>query len=238
VGPQGKRAGELVRTVRVPFIVAVSVIVLGVAGCGDASEPSSTAATQQSSTTTQAQGSSPDAADFLGATLASTTAGEPGVVVQSVQRGSRSRLKRGDVIIAFNGTPVASSDDLIRAIGTPKVGEQFTIKVVRGRHRFTLTEVQSPTAYLGANVKDGTRSVKGAVVDSVAANSPAARTDLQPGDVITAVDDTRVGSVGDLLQIIGTREPGDTISISVSRGSRQLDMTASLATRPTPSAGR
>jgi S1-C subfamily serine protease len=219
-------------------MMAVSVLALGVGGCGDASEPTSTAATQQSSTTTQAQSSTPDAADFLGATLASTTAGEPGVVVQSVQPDSGSRLRPGDVIIAFNGTPVASSDDLIRAIGTPKVGEQFTIKVVRGQHRFTLAEVQSPTAYLGANVKDGTRSVKGAVVDSVAANSPAARTDLQPGDVIIAVDDTPVGSVDDLLQSIGTHGPGDTISISVSRGSRQLDMTATLANRPTPGAGR
>ena len=160
------------------------------------------------------------------------------MVVQSVQPDSKSRLKRGDVIVAFNGTPVASSDELIRAIGTPKVGEQFTIKVVRGSHRFTLTEVQSPSAYLGANVKDATGDVKGAAVVSVAANSPAAATGLQRGDVITAVDDTSVGSVDDLLQAIGTDAPGDTIRISVSRGSRELEMTATLAARPPPGAGR
>jgi S1-C subfamily serine protease len=213
--------------------MAVSAVTLGVAGCGDASEPDSTASTRQSPTTTQAQTSTPDAADFLGATLASTTAGEPGVVVQSVQPDSKSRLRPGDVIIACNGTPVASSDDLIRAIGTPKVGEQFTIKVVRGQDRFTLAEVQSPTAYLGVQVKDGTRSAKGAVVVSVAANGPAATAGLKRGDVITAVDETRVGRVDDLLQILGTHLPGDTISISVSRGSRQLQVTATPGRRPT-----
>jgi putative serine protease PepD len=117
------------------------------------------------------------------------------------------------------------------------VGGQFTIKVVRGSHRFTLTEVQSPTAYLGANVKDGTGSVKGAAVDSVVANSPAAAADLQRGDVITAVDGTPVRSVHDLLQIIATHGTGDTIALSVSRGSRQLEMTVTLATRPASGAG-
>jgi S1-C subfamily serine protease len=218
-------------------MVAVSVIAIGIAGCGDSSEPSSTAATQQTSTTTQAQSSTPDAADFFGATLTSATAGEPGVVVQSVQPDTKSRLKRGDVIVAFNGTPVASADELTRAVHAPKVGEQFTIKVVRGSHRFTLTEVQAPTAYLGANVKDGTGSVKGAVVDSVTAKSPAAAAGLHPGDVITAVDDAAVASVDDLLQIIGAHLPGDTIDVGVSRGSRQLALTATLAPRPAPGGG-
>lgn len=217
--------------------MAASVIALGIGGCGDSSGPTSTAATDaQSSTTTHAQ-SPRDAADFFGATLTSTTAGEPGAVVQSVQPDSKSRLKPGDVIIACNGARVASSDDLARAVSTPKVGEQFTVRVVRGSDRFTLTEVQSPTAYLGASVKEATGGVKGAEVDAIAANGPAAATDLQPGDVITAVDAAPVKGVDDLLQAIGAHGPGDTIKITVSRGSRQLEMTATLATRPAPGSG-
>jgi hypothetical protein len=48
--------------------------------------------TDGNSTTAQAQ-SPPDAAELLGATLTSATAGEPGVVVQAVQPDSKSRLK-------------------------------------------------------------------------------------------------------------------------------------------------
>jgi putative serine protease PepD len=229
--------------VRLSFSVAsamtASVVVLAVGGCGDSSGPASTEATEaESSTTTQAQGSPPGTADFFGATIASTTAGKPGAVVQSVQPDSKSQLKTGDVIIACNGTRVTSSGDLIEAIGTPKVGEQFTLRVIRGSHGFTLTEVQSPTAYLGAGVKDASGSVKGAEVVTVAANSPAAAAHLQPGDVITAADDAPVRSVSDLLQAIGPHASGDTISLAVSRGSRELTVGAMLTTRPAPDAGR
>jgi S1-C subfamily serine protease len=154
------------------------------------------------------------------------------VVVLSVAPDNKSRLKRGDVIIACNGAAVASPDELIRAIGTPKVGEHFTLRVVRGSQRFTLAEVQSPTAYLGANVKDATGEKTGAEVDAVVPKSPAAKADLQRGDVITAVDDAPVKSVDELLQILGTHRPGDTITISLSRESRRLRTSATLEDRP------
>ena len=221
-----------------------SVIALGamVAGCGDSSEPTSTAAGQASSpTTTQGQSSASNVADALGATLTSTTAGKPGVVVLAVRPGTKSHLKPRDVIVAVNGKPVASVDELVRAIGSPQTGGQFTIRVVRGSHRFTLAEVSQPTSYIGANVKDGTGKLTGAVVVEVVANSPAAKAGLRRGDVITNADHTPVKSVDDLLNIIGTHPPGDTIRISVSRGSRQLQTTATLAhrpaNRPAPAAG-
>jgi S1-C subfamily serine protease len=218
-------------TVPVTSVATASVIALGAAGCGDASE-------QTSPATTEAQSSALDAADLLGARLAPTTAGEPGAVVQSVQSTSTSRLKPGDVITAVNGAPVASADDLIVAIGTPEFGERVRLRVVRGPHHFSLIEVPSPTAYLGANVQNANGSVTGVVVESVERDSPAAASDLQRGDLITRVDDTPIGSVQDLLQVIGTNGSGATISIRVSRGSRQLDVTATLGDRPTPGTSR
>jgi S1-C subfamily serine protease len=212
-------------------VACLSLVALGLAGCGDGGEGTSTA-------TTVERPSVPNSADFLGATLTPTTAGEPGVVVQAVQPDSKTRLKPGDVIIGFNGTPVASPDQLSRAIGTPDLGESFTIKVVRGSHRFTLTEVQSTSAYLGANVRDASGSAQGAVVVSVASDSPAATADMRPGDVITSVDGSSVDSVQDLLQIIGTHTPGDRITMKVSRGSRQLDVAAKLAERRAPGTSR
>lgn len=152
--------------------------------------------------------------------------------MQSVQADSLSRLRRGDVIIAVNHMPIAGPQELIDTVGDPAVGEQFTIRVVRGSHRFTLAEVQSPTAYLGAEVADPTGDVKGAVVHSVAPGSPAAGADLQRGDVITALDDAPVTNVDELLEAIGTHLPGDTVSVAFSRGSRRLEVDATLADRP------
>ena len=227
---------EAAPRVRIASLVAVSVTAFGIAGCGGGEETGSTEAAHPGPGATQT--SNLDAGDFFGATLGSTTAGEPGAVVLSVKPDSKSRLKRGDVILTYNGTRVESAAELIGSIGTPKVGEQFTIRVVRGSHRFTLTEVQSATAYLGVNVRDGAAGGKGAVVVSTTTNGPAATAGLRRGDLITALDDTPVGSVDDLLQIIGSHAPGEEIKVSVSRGSRRLEVTATLTTRPAPDRGR
>ena len=212
-------------------MLAASMIAVGVGGCGGSSDdPTSTATApvESSTTTTPAQGSPPDAADYLGATLTSATAGEPGVVVQSVEPDSKSRLKRGDVIVAFNGTAVASPGGLSKAIGTPEVGGQVTIRVVRGSHRITLTEVQSPTAYLGANVKDTTGSPKGAEVVAIAPESPAAHVAIRRGDVITELDGAAVNDSNAFRNHIASTAPGTEVTLTVLRDNREQKIRATL----------
>jgi S1-C subfamily serine protease len=234
VASRAERTERRVRvTLSLTSVLTGSVIALGLLGCDDASDSTSTTAAERS-TTTQAQSPPPDAADFLGATLTTATAGEPGVVVQSVQPDSKSSLKPGDVIVALNGASVASADQLIHAVGTPKVGSQFKIEVVRGKQRFPLIEVQSPMAYLGAKVRDATGDAKGALVVAIAPNGPAAAAKLQPDDLITAIDGTPVRNVDDLFQSLGAHAPGDEAKISVARGARRLELTATLTDRPAP----
>ena len=136
------------------------------------------------------------------------------------------------MIVAVNGTPVANPSDIAAAIGAPKLGRNLTIRVVRKSRRITLTEVPSPTAYLGANVRDSTGKDHGAVVVSVAKDSPAATSGIRRGDLITALDKKPVKTVDDLLQAIATHSPGDAVTITMSRGSRKLDLTATLTERP------
>jgi putative serine protease PepD len=65
--------------------------------------------------------------------------------------------------------------------------------------------------------------------------SPAANSGLQPGDVITSIDGNQVGSLPELVQAINrlpdANDAGDKISVTVSRGSRHLILTANLAAR-------
>lgn len=72
----------------------------------------------------------------------------------------------------------------------------------------------------------------GARVISVEANSPAASAGLQAGDVITAVNNTKIDdnhSLGDLIQ---THKPGETIALSVARGSQTLTINVQLGQAP------
>jgi S1-C subfamily serine protease len=74
---------------------------------------------------------------------------------------------------------------------------------------------------------------KGVLVRGVEKDSPAYNSGLQHGDVITAMDGNQVGSLPELVQALnglpGTHDAGDKLSVTVSRGSRHLILTANLA---------
>src|SRR4029079_18242172 len=111
---------------------------------------------------------------------------------------------------------------------------QFTIRVVRGSKKFTLTEVQSPTAFLGTQVQDGKG---GALVVGIAPGSPAAEAGIKEDDVIVAVDGDPIGGGDDLLNAVGTHAPGDEIPITVERDGKRVDLRATLIENPGSTGG-
>lgn len=78
----------------------------------------------------------------------------------------------------------------------------------------------------GANVPNG------ATVASVEPNSPAAKAGLQVGDVITAVDNTRIDASHSLADLIQAHKPGDKVSLSVQRGGQTLTLSVDLGSSP------
>ena len=51
---------------------------------------------------------------------------------------------------------------------------------------------------------------------------------LQIGDMILAVDDTEVKSVNHLINLIGEYNAGDTVTLSIQRGTQSLTLTATF----------
>ena len=84
-------------------------------------------------------------------------------------------------------------------------------------------------AMLGIGIEDATqldaeavglREIKGVVVKSFSPNdSPAQRAGIRLGDVIVAVDGKPVESVPQLQQTIGFKKPGESVEVTVVRGS-------------------
>jgi membrane-associated protease RseP (regulator of RpoE activity) len=64
----------------------------------------------------------------------------------------------------------------------------------------------------------------GVLVSEVEADTPAAKTGIEVGDVITAVDGESVGWTGDVSRAIGRKNGGETVQIDLVRGraSRRL----------------
>ena len=87
----------------------------------------------------------------------------------------------------------------------------------------------------------------GALVEAVSPDSPASRAGIQGGDqtatvqgeqftiggdVIVKVDNTEVKTADDLIAYLGTKKPGDTVTVTVERDGKTEELTVTLAERP------
>ncbi|MFO7272794.1 MAG: trypsin-like peptidase domain-containing protein [Sphaerobacter thermophilus] len=75
-------------------------------------------------------------------------------------------------------------------------------------------------------------ATSGAVVIEVVGGSPAEDAGLQPRDVITEIDGQPLTTESSLAEIINTHRPGDTITLTVVRGSQPTQVQVTLGTMP------
>ena len=96
-------------------------------------------------------------------------------------------------------------------------------------------------AWLGVNLQNLTpslrdalhvdRRVRGALVTSVTADSPADRAGLRSEDVITELDGHRVESVNDVVSAVRALEPGEKALVVVNRNGSSRGLSVELAGR-------
>ncbi len=91
--------------------------------------------------------------------------------------------------------------------------------------------------YLGVMIQDVTPEMKdalgldtseGVLVNGVAPDGPAAKTDIKAGDIIIQVNDQKTPDAKTLQKIIGSRPPGDTVSLTVIRDKKQRELKIKL----------
>ncbi len=92
-------------------------------------------------------------------------------------------------------------------------------------------------AYIGVSasdttVTDGSSKRQAALVQAVTAGTPAAAAGLQAKDAVIAIDGESIQSSESLVAAIHEHKVGDTVTITVVRGSQQQDLKVTLAARP------
>lgn len=75
-------------------------------------------------------------------------------------------------------------------------------------------------------------TTQGLVITQVFASTPAARAGLQEGDVIVAIENQQIDEEHALASILRSYKPGDTVTLTVLRGTNQLKLQVALAARP------
>ena len=154
-----------------------------------------------------------------------------GALVGDVSPGSpaqRAGLQKGDIVLDVDGRPVTDSNDLRMTISMMRPGATVQLKVFRNGAEQTLsatlgelptteasaggTSSSSESALSGVSVKDLTPDAAqqlglpagstGVLVTKISPSSPAADSDLRPGDVIQEVNHKPVRNTAEFEQAL------------------------------------
>jgi serine protease Do len=104
-------------------------------------------------------------------------------------------------------------------------------KVVRGYLGVAAQEI-SPQMAQAMGLPTGNPATDGALVAAISPGSPAFRAGLQPGDVITKVNDDVVKNPGDLASDIANVDPGHDTKITYIRGGKSNTLSVAVTTMP------
>jgi putative serine protease PepD len=103
---------------------------------------------------------------------------------------------------------------------------------------------QAKNAYVGVSLDQSvpggagiSKTTSAAGQPPITPGSPAAKAGLQPGDVITAVDGTKVVSVNQFVATIANYAPGDTVTLTVNRGGSTKSIKLTLGSQPANAPG-
>lgn len=100
----------------------------------------------------------------------------------------------------------------------------------QARHAFAGLRPITVTAQLAQRF--GLAVEQGALVRDVTDGGPADNVGIEPGDVITAVNGERIADAEAFVAALRRQKPGDTITVTVQRGSAPRDVRLRLSERP------
>jgi len=181
----------------------------------------------------------PDIAKKLG------VAAREGAIVAGVQPGSpadKAGLREGDVIVALNGRPIRAASELRARLGLTPVGEEIELRVQRGADSRTVrARVAAPQEFAGAEgravrelpgmsvveIERGSplyqRVQGGLVVSGIEQGSRAWQAGFRPGDIIYAVNRTRVRTFAEFQAALRAAKNG--FAVSLLRGDFNVTIT-------------
>ena len=125
--------------------------------------------------------------------------------------------------------------DVEGAATTIDLAERVIREIAELPERPTFTKVaprrRRGMVYLGVTL-DFENTDKGVGIQDVAANSPAAKAGIKPGDVIVKIGDNDVASVQDLPGILRQSKPGDEVNVMVKRDKNDVTLKVKLTGPP------
>lgn len=137
---------------------------------------------------------------------------------------------KGEVVGVNSAIATAGGGSVDSEAGNIGVGFAIPVEQVRITADQILKTGKAQRPIIGAMVNTGgVPTGNGAEVEGVNANSPAEKAGLEKGDRITHVNGTRVVDGLSLIVNLSTHQPGQTVELTVQRGSDEKKIKVTLA---------
>ena len=180
---------------------------------------------------------------------------EKGALVSDVASqgpADESGIKRGDVIVAFDGKPIKDSRELPYIVASTPVGKTVFVDIIRNqenmRAELRVSELKAAEeefqqmpkteAPFGLTLQEITpelaqqydlEETSGLIIVNVETNSPAVEADLRTGDIILEVDSMPVKTIAAFNRKVQKYKKGNTILFLINRDGSTLFLTLTIS---------
>lgn len=172
---------------------------------------------------------------------------EAGVLVADVHPespGASAGLRSGDIVVALDGTPLATRAQLERAVGARRPGRVVTLSVRRAARELAIPVRlgEEPDAWrvppalaraqrlLGIQARAITPTM-GVVAGGIDHAGPAARAGIAAGDVIREVNRQPIRTMGDFQAAVRAIDPKAPVLMLIQRGEFAVYVALALSGR-------
>ena len=176
---------------------------------------------------------------------------EKGALVSDVVKGSPAEaagLRRGDIVLSYDGKDLYKMNDLSRLVGATSVGKEVDLLVLREGKEMKvkvkigeMKEEKEATAEkgekdLGMNVREITPEIAryfsledtaGVIVADVEEDSVAAEAGIMKGDIIKEINRVPVKNISDYRKALKAPK-GNTLLLLIKRGESTLFVTLKI----------
>ena len=165
-----------------------------------------------------------------------------GAVVSYVEKDSpadRAGLKSGDIVTEINGKVVRNADSLRNSMGLLRIGQSVNMKILRDnkvlilqakvaeqdKQKDSISGKKVHAQLNGVELQNIQPSsklygrIEGVIISAVENGSPAARTGLRRGDIITSANRKNIKNISELQAAIATNK---SLLINIRRGNGSL----------------
>lgn len=149
----------------------------------------------------------------------------------------------GGALVDDEGHLIGINTAILPGNGGGNQGIGFAVPINLARHDLDsiLKNGKVERGYLGILPQDvtpamakalGVEKAEGALVGDVTPNSPAAKSGLQKGDIITAINGEHIANANALRLKVGTMDPNTRVDLKVLRDGKMMDLAVTLGSFP------